>query len=269
MKHPVKDRILILLLALVALFGTVGAVALAMGKVTLDPVIQLMVKVSLMSPKVKIALVVAAVLLALLALALIGMILPAKKKRSSNFAIQQNENGMVRISLKALDTLVQKCLNKHAELKVVTSTLFSDEESVRVDVHIALQSDISMPLAISALQKQIKKYLEACSGVVVKEVRIFVDSTLPANEDTAKSPYAIPASLLGMEQESLPAAEEKEEMILEVEEKTVEEPVQEKAAEEAPAEEAPVQEAAEEAPVEQEQAAPAEDEPIFSDAMDA
>ena len=265
MKHPVKDRILILLLALVALFGTVGAVALAMGKVTLDPVIQLMVKVSLMSPKVKIALVVAAVLLALLALALIGMILPAKKKRSSNFAIQQNENGMVRISLKALDTLVQKCLNKHAELKVVTSTLFSDEESVRVDVHIALQSDISMPLAISALQKQIKKYLEACSGVVVKEVRIFVDSTLPANEDTAKSPYAIPASLLGMEQESLPAAEEKEEMILEVEEeKTVEEPVQEKAAEEAP-----VQEAAEEAPVEQEQAAPAEDEPIFSDAMDA
>ena len=269
MKHPVKDRILILLLALVALFGTVGAVALAMGKVTLDPVIQLMVKVSLMSPKVKIALVVAAVLLALLALALIGMILPAKKKRSSNFAIQQNENGMVRISLKALDTLVQKCLNKHAELKVVTSTLFSDEESVRVDVHIALQSDISMPLAISALQKQIKKYLEACSGVVVKEVRIFVDSTLPANEDTAKSPYAIPASLLGMEQESLPAAEEKEEMILEVEEKTVEEPVQEKAAAEAPAEEAPVQEAAEEAPVEQEQAAPAEDEPIFSDAMDA
>ncbi|MBP3427336.1 MAG: alkaline shock response membrane anchor protein AmaP [Clostridia bacterium] len=269
MKHPVKDRILILLLALVALFGTVGAVALAMGKVTLDPVIQLMVKVSLMSPKVKIALVVAAVLLALLALALIGMILPAKKKRSSNFAIQQNENGMVRISLKALDTLVQKCLDKHAELKVVTSTLFSDEESVRVDVHIALQSDISMPLAISALQKQIKKYLEACSGVVVKEVRIFVDSTLPANEDTAKSPYAIPASLLGMEQESLPAAEEKEEMILEVEEKTVEEPVQEKAAEEAPAEEAPVQEAAEEAPVEQEQAAAAEDEPIFSDAMDA
>ena len=269
MKHPVKDRILILLLALVALFGTVGAVALAMGKVTLDPVIQLMVKVSLMSPKVKIALVVAAVLLALLALALIGMILPAKKKRSSNFAIQQNENGMVRISLKALDTLVQKCLNKHAELKVVTSTLFSDEESVRVDVHIALQSDISMPLAISALQKQIKKYLEACSGVVVKEVRIFVDSTLPATEDTAKSPYAIPASLLGMEQESLPAAEEKEEMILEVEEEAVEEPMQEKAAEEAPAEEAPVQEAAEEAPVEQEQAAAAEDEPIFSDTLDA
>ena len=54
---------------------------------------------------------------------------------------------------KALETLVNKCLNQHAELKVVTSSLYSDEESIRVDVHISLQSDISMPLAISALQK--------------------------------------------------------------------------------------------------------------------
>ena len=113
----------------------------------------------------------------------------------------------MRISLKALDALVQKCLNQHAELKVVTSSLFSDEESIRVDVHITLQSDISMPLAISALQKQIKKYLEACSGVVVQEVRVFVDNTTPATEETAHSPYAIPASLLGMEMtEALPGA---------------------------------------------------------------
>ena len=85
------------------------------------------------------------------------MILPSRKKRSSNYAIQRNENGMVRVSLKALETLVKinKCLNQHAELKVVTSSLYSDEESIRVDVHISLQSDISMPLAISALQKQI------------------------------------------------------------------------------------------------------------------
>ena len=55
---------------------------------------------------------------------------------------------------------MQRCLNQHAEIKVVSSSLFSDEETVRVDVHIALQSDISMPLAISSLQKQIKRYLD-------------------------------------------------------------------------------------------------------------
>lgn len=73
-----------------------------------------------------------------------------------------------------------------------------------MDVHISLQSDISMPLAISALQKQIKKYLEACSGVMVQEVRVFVDSTIPADEKTEASPYAIPTALLGLDAE--PAA---------------------------------------------------------------
>lgn len=123
---------------------------------------------------------------------------------------------MVRISVKALEALVQRCLSQHPEIKVVSSSLASDEESVRVDVHIALQSDISMPLAISSLQKQIKRYLEACSGVKVEEVRVFVDGALPANEHTAESPFAIPASLLGQEQ--LAGTKENEPLLVAVDE---------------------------------------------------
>lgn len=200
MKHPVRDRLLILLCALAALCGAAASVALVLGRFSLVPAIELFGRVNnnvAASIKIKAALIVLAVVLVLFAALLISAVLPAGKKRSSNFAYQQNENGMVRISLKALEALVQRCLNQHAELKVVTSSLYSDEESVRVDVHITLQSDISMPLAISALQKQIKRYLEACSGVTVKEVRVFVDGTTAATEETAKSPYAIPASLLG------------------------------------------------------------------------
>ena len=200
MKHPVRDRLLILLCALAALCGAAASVALVLGRFSLVPAIELFGRVNnnvAASLKIKAALIVLAVVLVLFAALLISAVLPVGKKRSSNFAYQQNENGMVRISLKALEALVQRCLNQHAELKVVTSSLYSDEESVRVDVHITLQSDISMPLAISALQKQIKRYLEACSGVTVKEVRVFVDGTTAANEETAKSPYAIPASLLG------------------------------------------------------------------------
>ena len=163
-----------------------------------------------MSLYTRIVIAVVAIVLLIVALLLFGMILPSKRKRSSNFAIQRNENGMVRISLKAIETLVQKCLNQHAELKVVTSSLYSDEESIRVDVHIMLQSDISMPLAISALQKQIKRYLEACSGVTVEEVRVFVDGTTPATEETAQSPYAIPASLLGLGPDALPSGAQAE-----------------------------------------------------------
>ena len=214
MRHPIRDRFWILFCTLCALAVAAAAVALLLGKITVDPAVALLGRISNMTVKVKGALAGVAVVMVLFALRLFSMILPKKKAKSSNFAIQQNENGMVRISVTALEALVQRCLSQHAELKVVTSSLYSDEESVRVDVHITLQSDISMPLAISALQKQIKRYLEACAGVNVKEVRVFVDGATPANAATAQSPYAIPATMLGGE----PLVSEAEPVMLEVDE---------------------------------------------------
>ena len=196
MKHPVLDRLLMLLCALLALCAAAFIIALLAGRLSLESVTGLIGRIDLTQTVYKAAAGGVALLMALVGVLLISAMTPSRKKRSSNFAIQRNENGMVRISLKALETLVSKCLNQHAELKVITSSMYSDEESIRVDVHIALQSDISMPLAISALQKQIKRYIEACSGVNVQEVRVFVDSTIPATEETAKSPYAIPETLL-------------------------------------------------------------------------
>ena len=212
MKHPVRDRFWIVFCALVALCGAVAAAALLMGAITVDPIVLLLGRISNMSFKTRALLAAAVVLLVLLALRLICVALPSKKKRSSNFALQQNENGMVRISVKALEALVQRCLGQHKEIKVVSSSLSSDEETVRVDVHVAMQSDISMPLAIASLQKQIKRYLEACSGVKVEEVRVFVDGALPANAQTAESPFAIPANLLGQE----PLTQENEPLLMEV-----------------------------------------------------
>lgn len=244
MKHPVRDRLVILLCALGVLCGAAGIVAFLAGQVTLEPVFAVLNRFGgEMTLKKQLILGGAAVVLVVFALLLLSVLFPAKKKRSSNFAFQQNENGMVRISLKALEALVHRCLSQHPELKVISSSLFSDEESVRVDVHITLQSDISMPLAISALQKQITRYLEACSGVVVDEVRVFVDGTIAPNADTEKSPYAIPSALL--KGEPLPAAEEEtavEEVVEQETEaaqaETAQEPAEEAAAEEPAAQEA-------------------------------
>ena len=253
MKHPVRDRFWILFCSLCALAVAAAAAAFVYGKITVDPAVVLLGRISNMTLKTKGILIGVAAAMVLLALRLFSIMLPKKKKHSSSFAIQHNENGMVRISVKALEALVQRCLNQHPEIKVVSSSLFSDEETVRVDVHIALQSDISMPLAIDALQKQIKRYLEACSGVKVKEVRVFVDGAIPANAKTVQSPFAIPASMLG--QESLSELKEEE---LAAEEAAQEPVKEEEAAEEAQASaeetEAPAEEtaeAAEEAPAEE------------------
>lgn len=127
MKHPVWDRILILLCALIALGCAAGVVALLIGKISFDMITGWIASVDMSRFVVKAAMAGIAALFVLLFLLLFAMILPSRKKRSSNYAIQRNENGMVRISLKALETLVNKCLNQHAELKVVTSSLYSDE----------------------------------------------------------------------------------------------------------------------------------------------
>ena len=102
-----------------------------------------------------------------------------------------------------------------------------------MDVHITLQSDISMPLAISSLQKQIKRYLEACAGVSVKEVRVFVEGATAPGAAAAQSPFAIPASMLGYEALT---GEKAESALLEVDEVPAQaaavEAVEEQAAEE-------------------------------------
>ena len=134
MRHPIRDRFWILFCTLCALCVAAAAVALLLGKLTVDPAVALLGRISNMTVKVKGVLAAIAVVMVLFALRLFSMILPKKKAKSSNFAIQQNENGMVRISVKALEALVQRCLSQHAELKVVTSSLYSDEESVRVDM---------------------------------------------------------------------------------------------------------------------------------------
>ena len=246
LKHPVRDRLLLLLYALASFAAAAALIAFVFGQITPDMISGYTAQLHALPAKtVKIVLLVLAAVLVLLGLSLISAMFPPKKKRSSTFAIQQNENGTVRISLKTIDALVQKCLAQHSELKVVSSSLFSDEETVRIDVHVVLLSDISMPLAISALQKQITRYVEACSGVNVREVRVFVDGAMNGAEKAAQSKYALPVSVLCEEpltaQQEEAAAEEANETEMAVSEEAAE-------AEETPViEEAPVFEEAAEA----------------------
>ena len=45
-----------------------------------------------------------------------------------------------------------------------------------ITIRIALASGVNIPIAVSALQKQIKQYITSCSGVDVKEVRVMVET---------------------------------------------------------------------------------------------
>lgn len=250
MKHPVRDRILIFILAVLMLACAAALVLLTLGMIPMD-LITWAVNFAQSGIVEKAIVWAIALIVALYALGMIGIILPGRSKHKKPFATINGESGAVNISVKAIESLVQKCLQAHPELSVVSSSIRSDGDSVRITLHITLLEDISIPLAVNALQKEIRQYVQSCAGVEISDVRVFVDTVKKEHVD---SPYRVP----GVATIAQPLSEKKEETTAAVQEAAAAEEVTEvvEAAEavKASAEEAPAAEM-EEAPAAEETAA--------------
>ncbi len=116
------------------------------------------------------------------------LLLPSKGSEKHRFVIQQTDNGELRISIKAIENLVQKCIDMHNEISVVSMRVDNDRDGVRIDLCISLANNISIPLAVASLQKQIKQYLLASSGIDVRDVCVSVET---ASSDVGESPYLV------------------------------------------------------------------------------
>ncbi len=149
----------------------------------------------------------AGVLLAILGAYLFAF--PGKFFRSKrDFVIQQTEIGELRIAVTAIENLVQKCIDVHPEIHVVSMHVRNGREGVVIDLRIALANNISIPLAVASLQKQIKQYLSASSGIDVKEIQVSVETA----EDAAAegSPYLVPSNAQAAHNAAEKAAESRE-----------------------------------------------------------
>ena len=129
-------------------------------------------------------------------------------KGKRGFIAQKSENGEIAISVKTIESLVTKCAQKHEEITVHSVAVEEMRNGLLIKLRASLPGGMNIPLAVGTLQKQIKQYVTACSGVDVGEVRVKVDGTDKAAEG---SPYAVPdeASALPVEQPepSAPPAE--------------------------------------------------------------
>lgn len=108
--------------------------------------------------------------------------------RRKDFVIQQTENGELRIAVVAIKNLVKKCVDMHEEVSLSHMRIHNSRGGVTVDLSISLANNIIIPLAVSSLQKKIKQYLQASSGIEVKEVRVAVET---AKEAANNSPYMV------------------------------------------------------------------------------
>ena len=115
--------------------------------------------------------------------------LPHKVRRDrKGFIIRQTDNGELRIAIKAIDSLIKKCVDMHEEIRLISMDVTNTREGVTIDLGISLANNISIPLAVASLQRQIKQYLLASSGIDVCEVRVLVET---AENGVGESPYLV------------------------------------------------------------------------------
>ena len=111
-----------------------------------------------------------------------------RRKGKRGFIAQRSENGEISISVKTIENLVVKCAQKHGEIAVQSVTVEEERDGLMIKLRAVLPSGMNIPLAVGTLQKQIKQYVTACSGVDVSEVRVKVDST---DRQVENSAYAV------------------------------------------------------------------------------
>ena len=185
MKIRILDRILVALAGLLMLAGCAAAAAqLFFRKDVIGWVTRLVNNESN-----RIWLIIALVLLILLGCYCV-LILFRHRGRRDKFVMQKTENGELSISLKAMESMVQKCLDPHKELAVQSVRLENQKGGLLIRIRGTVAGGVSIPLTVDALQQQIKQYVTACSGVEVRDIRVQIESSGP---DTKDSLYAIEA----------------------------------------------------------------------------
>lgn len=120
--------------------------------------------------------VMVAVAVVLCLLGIRGFLMLFRSNRERGFIMQHTEYGDLSISMTAMENMVKKCVDTHDELKVSSTRILHARDGVVVSMRISLASGVNIPIAVSALQKQIKQYITSCSGVDVKEVRVMVET---------------------------------------------------------------------------------------------
>ena len=110
------------------------------------------------------------------------------RKRKDKFVLQKLESGDLAISLKTVESMVEKCLEQHPEIKTEGIRLENQREGLLIRIRGTVAGGISIPLTVDTLQKQVKRYVTACSGVEVKGIRIQIESS---GEDAKDALFAI------------------------------------------------------------------------------
>jgi uncharacterized alkaline shock family protein YloU len=112
-------------------------------------------------------------------LGILGLIVALHFKRKDTLVSVSNaEYGQINISMQAIDSIVRKSVAAIEDVKDVQPKIKSVPEGVALYLKVTVPHDISVPEISLRLQKEVKTYLEAISGLKVQEIKVLVSNIL-------------------------------------------------------------------------------------------
>lgn len=130
---------------------------------------------------------VMAILLCVFGACCIWLLCPRRSVRRS-FVMQRGENGTIGVSVRSIEGLVRTCVKQHPSIASAEISIVERRDGIVILMNVQEEAGVNIPLSVGAMQKQVRQYVTACTGVDVHEVRVMVEST----EQVAGSPYAVP-----------------------------------------------------------------------------
>ena len=182
-KMRLRDRILLCIYALIGIIVTAYLLAVYFGGI--DPVV-------LDDAGMAWTIGGAIVGIVLLTLSIRVFLLSVRREpkiEMGSVAVQNTENGSVRISEQAIETLVRRAIGDADGIVEMHTNIVNHDDSISVNIEMTLESDVHIPNVTMLMQHTIKKFIEEFSGIAVREVTVLVTGIV---EVTAHPPLALP-----------------------------------------------------------------------------
>ncbi|MGM0471559.1 MAG: alkaline shock response membrane anchor protein AmaP [Bacillota bacterium] len=98
-----------------------------------------------------------------------------REQSVANTVVSDNSLGQIRLSLTAIESLIQKAVAQTRGVREVESTLELSEEGLNIFLEVVVTPDINIPEISEELQESVKEYLSRTTGVFVGRIEILVD----------------------------------------------------------------------------------------------
>ncbi|HZK33848.1 MAG TPA: alkaline shock response membrane anchor protein AmaP, partial [Bacillota bacterium] len=90
--------------------------------------------------------------------------------------LKETDFGAIRVSVSTLDGLAQKAVRSFDDIKEVRTNILTEDDGIKVRLKVNIMPDVKMPELTQSIQTKVKSYIEEYSGILVKEVHVYIDN---------------------------------------------------------------------------------------------